>query len=457
MTVAVAASRTAWSVRGWAVYLAFAAITLDGSALNLGLPTITAQFGASPGSISWAVDAYTLPLASLLLLGGSLGDRWGAERLFQIGARGFAGASVVCALSPSMALLIAGRAAQGLCAALLLPMVLAVIGKSFVDPVERSRAVNLLTLFGGFGMAVGPFLGGLLTDTIGWPVVFWFTALLAVIASCLLGPADERPTEKRPLRVDLTGQIAGTAGLVAVVAGLIESGNGAGVIPGTALLLVGAGLLLAFVLIERRADAPMMPLEVFRRPGFAPTILGGFAFQFGAYGLQFYLAVHLQSAWGLSALAGGLLLISFALGLAVASVVANPLLMKRGSRHMIVIGAAIATTGTLGLLAVTGPERGWLLVVAELVIGTGTGIYSTALNTAAGSSLGADAAGLASGIYNTARQVGQCVGIAILGALAMARDTRAGYVIAVIVVTCCALGIGVTGWGARRAPAPSVR
>lgn len=443
MTTLVAPARTAWSARGWAIYLGWIVITLDGSALNLALPSIATQWPTASAGISWVVDAYTLPLASLLLLGGSLGDRLGAERLFRMGAAGFAVASLASALSPSIGWLIAFRAAQGVFAALLLPMVLALVGKSFEDAQQRSAAVNLMTVFGGAGMAVGPFLGGLLTDTAGWRTVFWLTVPIAIAAAVLVGAADRPGPPRRRLHVDAAGQITGTVGLVAVVAGLIQSGRGESLALDWALLGLGAILLGIFVLVEHRSRAPMMPLEVFRADGFARAVVGGFAFQSGAYGLQFFLAVYVQAAWGVSALTGGLLLVSFAIGIMLASAVANPYLLPRGTRPMIIVGAGSAAAGTLALLGAWRAEEWWLLVIAEFVIGAGTGIYSTALNKTASTSLGAGAAGLASGIYNTARQVGQSIGIAILGALATLSDLRLGHVAAVILVTCCAAAIAV--------------
>ncbi|WP_209326259.1 MFS transporter [Brevibacterium renqingii] len=444
MTALLAPARTAWSARAWAIYLGWIVITLDGSALNLALPRIAEDLNAHASGISWVVDAYTLPLASLLLLGGSLGDRVGAERLFRIGAIGFAAASVACALSPSIGLLIACRTAQGVFAALLLPMVLALVGKSFNDPGQRSSAVNLMTVFGGAGMAAGPFLGGLLTDTAGWRAVFWLTAPIAIAAAALVGAADRPRTRQSRPRFDWAGQLIGTAGLVAVVAGLIEAGRGTSPALTWALLVAGVVLLVIFVLVEHRSPAPMMPLSVFRSPGFTGATVGGFAFQFGAYGLQFFLALYLQAAWGVSALTGGLLLAPFAVGIVASSVFANPYLLRRGTRQMILVGSAAAAAGTLLLLATTAAEWWWVLVIAEFVIGAGTGIYSTALNKTASTSLGADSAGLASGIYNTARQVGQSVGIAILGALAALADSRAGFIAAIALITCCAAAIAAT-------------
>lgn len=447
MTDLVAPVRTAWSARGWAIYLGWIVITLDGSALNLALPRIAEDLHAQATGISWVVDAYTLPLASLLLLGGSLGDRLGAERLFRVGAIGFAAASVACALSPSIMLLIAARAAQGVFAALLLPMVLALVGKSFDDPTQRSNTVNLMTVFGGAGMAVGPFLGGLLTDTTGWRAVFWLTAPIAITAAVLVGAADRPRAGQGSYRFDLAGQLTGTVGLIVVVAGLIEAGQDVSTALTWTLLLTGAVLLAAFVMIEHRSRAPMMPLGVFRHPGFTRAVAGGFAFQFGAYGLQFFLALYLQATWGVSALTAGLLLASFAVGTVVASLFANPYLLPRGTRRMILIGSGSAAAGTLLLLGATAPERWWVLVIAEFIIGAGTAIYSTALNKTASTSLGAGSAGLASGIYNTARQVGQSVGIAILAAFA---DTRSGFIAAIVLITCCAAAIAATELRTRR-------
>ncbi|MGO4247659.1 MFS transporter [Paenarthrobacter sp. RAF54_2] len=452
MTAVVAPVRTAWSARGWAIYLGWIVITVDGSALNLALPRIAEDLHAQVGGISWVVDAYTLPLASLLLLGGSLGDRIGAERLFRIGAIGFAVASVACALSPSLGLLIACRAAQGVFAALLLPMVLALVGKSFDNPGHRSTAVNLMTVFGGAGMAVGPILGGLLTDTAGWRSVFWLTAPIAIAAAVLVGAADHRRNRQNHPRFDLAGQFTGTAGLVAVVGALIEAGRDTSPVLVWMLLLTGVVLLAAFALVEHRAQAPMLPLGVFRTPGFPGAVLGGFAFQFGAYGLQFFLALYLQAAWSASALMGGLLLASFAVGTVLAGVFANPYLLLRGTRQMILLGSGGAVAGTLLLLGATTSERWWVLVIADFLIGAGTAIYSTALNKTASTALGTSSAGLASGVYNTSRQVGQSVGIAVLGTLAALADARAGFIVAIVLVTSCAIAIAATELRSRPAP-----
>lgn len=458
-----ARTRSAWSARGWGIYLGWSVITLDGSALNLALPTIATHWHVGDGALSWVVDAYTLPLAALLLLGGDLGDRWGAQRLFRIGAVGFAASSVLCALSPTLAALVTARAVQGVSAALLLPMVLALIGTSFEDGHQRATAVNMLTAFGGTGAALGPFLGGLLTDTVGWRSVFWLTAPVAVAAALLVGRGDGRPRSATLPRIDVPGLVVGTAGLVALVAGLIEVGREPGAPLAWVTLAAAAALLVAFAVVEHRSPAPLVPLGVFRAPRFTGAVVGGFAFQFGAYGLQFFLAVHLQATWGVSALTGGLLLVSFAVGSVLGSLLLNPVLLPRGPRPMVLLGAVTAGTGSVALLAASGRAQWWLLVVAELVVGVGTAAYSTALNNTAGSSLGTSAAGLASGIYHTSRQVGQSVGIAVLGALAVTSSPRLGYTVAILLVVLCTVLVaacapltaeGRAAWRAGRAAGP---
>jgi DHA2 family methylenomycin A resistance protein-like MFS transporter len=434
---------TAWSAGAWAIYLGWIVIVVDGGALNLALPTIAHEFGASPSGLEWVVNAYTLPLASLLLLSGGIGDRLGAVRLFRLSALGFALASVASALSPSLAALVTARAFQGAFAAGLLPMVLALITKTMHDPHQRAKAVNLMTVFGGAGLAVGPFLGGLLTQTVGWRAVFWLTVPLALGAVLLLRRIPE--TQRAAgVRVDVAGQITGSLALVALVGGMVEAGSrGWGSPLVVVLLVLGIGGLVAFIAVEKRAAAPMMPLELFRSRPFSAATVGGFGFQFGAYGLQFFLALFVQRAWGVSALSGGLLLLSFAAGIVGASTVINPLLVGRGPRALMMLGGVIAVAGALLLVGIGAPGSWPLLIVGNFLVGLGTGTYSTSLNHVASGSLGRDQAGIASGVYNTSRQIGQAVGIALLGALAAAPDLVTGVRVAGLISAGLALLIVV--------------
>lgn len=417
---------SAWSRGAWAIYVGMVVVTLDGSALNLALPTIGTDLGATASGLEWVVNAYTLPLASLLLIAGNIGDRIGARRLFIASATGFGLASLACALAPTLSALVAFRAIQGVFAAGLLPMVLALVVKTITDPAERAKAVNLVAVFGGIALAVGPFLGGLLTDTIGWRAVFWLT-LAPVVAAVLLllGTPETARGERR--RIDLSGQVVGTLALTALIAGMVEAASLGWPHPLVLALLAGGVVgIVRFITIEHRADEPMMPLGLFRNRAFSAASVGGFAFQFSAYGLQFMLALYLQQQWGLTAVNAGLILIPFSLGAILATVALNPRLLGRGPRFMLLTGTPLVILGALVALG-TADVRSWgWLVAGNALIGIGTGIYSPSLNQVATAGAGAARAGLASGVYNTSRQIGQATGIALLGALAALPDPAFG-------------------------------
>lgn len=428
---------TAASAGTWAIYFGWIVIILDGAALNLALPTIARQLHAGAAGTEWVVDAYTLPLASLLLSAGSLGDRIGAVRLFRWSAVTFSIAAIISALSPTLAVLIAARALQGVAAAGLLPMVLALIRKTIPDAHERGKAANMLSVFGGASMAAGPCLGGLLTGTIGWRFVFWLTVPPALAAAYLMRHTPEVPSDGRR-HFDGAGQLTGAAGITAVVAGLIEGGaNGWGSVFVISLLSAGAALIVAFITIELRSRAPMMPPALFRHAAFRSVSIGGFVFQLGGFGLPFLLALYLQRSWGASPLSAGLTLLPFAVGISGAGLLVNPRLVRRGARFMMVAGAVVAILGTAALLAVGGAGTRPLLMAALLVVGLGQGIYSTALNITVNVAVGPSQAGIAAGIYNTARQMGQAVAFAILGGFAAAADAQSGLHAGIAICTAC--------------------
>lgn len=434
----VAREGSAWSRGAWAIYLGMVVVTLDGSALNLALPTIGANLAATASGLEWVVNAYTLPLASLLLIAGNIGDRIGARRLFIVSAAGFGLASLACALAPSLPFLVTFRAVQGIFAAGLLPMVLALVVKTITDPAERAKAVNLVAVFGGIALALGPFLGGLLTDTIGWRAVFWLT-LVPVAAAILLIRRTSETARGERRRIDLPGQLVGTLALTALVGGMVEAAS-LGWSQPLVLTLLAAGLagIAAFIAIEHHSPAPVMPLGLFANRAFSAASIGGFAFQFSAYGLQFMLALYVQQQWGFTALHAGLILVPFSIGTILATVALNPRLLSRGPRFMLLAGTPLVTLGALIALGTAHADSWGWLVAGNALIGIGTGVYSPSLNQVATASAGQARAGLASGIYNTSRQIGQATGIALLGALIALPDPEAG--IRIGLTTCGLLG-----------------
>lgn len=440
--VAVQARVSPWGLA--AICIGMFMVTLDGVALNLALPTIQREFHGTVSQLEWVVTAYTLPLASLLLTTGALGDRWGARRLFIAALLAFVVTSLACALSPSLPWLIAARAFQGVAAAGLLPMVLSLVVKTWPDRLARARAVNTLGIAGGAAMVIGPFGGGLMTQVLGWSWIFLINLPIGLLGAWLAKRhLSDTPRRRAPL--DLPGVAAGTLALTALLAGLIES-NTLGRTHPLVLGLVAVGLvgIGAFIRIEQRVRQPMLPLGIFRNAAFSAAVAGGFAFQFSCYGLLFMLALFAQQAWQYTPLEAGTLLLPFAIALILTTILINPRLLKRGARWMLWVGASLATLGGFIALGVTTSASWPLLVVGIVVIGIGTGIYSPTLNVVATTTVEPSHSGLASGVYHTARQIGMALGIAILGSLlggAMPALTglRAGLVLIIL----CMAGIVV--------------
>jgi len=417
-------------------------VTFDGVALNLALPTIQHEWQGTVSQLEWVVTAYTLPLASLLLTTGALGDRWGARRLFIGSLLAFAAASLCCALSPSLPWLVFSRVLQGVAAAGLLPMVLSLVVKQWRDKTVRARAVNTLAIAGSLAMVIGPFGGGWMTQALGWPSIFLINLPIG-LTGAWLAYRYLPETPRRQVSLDLPGAAVGTLALTALIAGLIES-NALGRTHPLVLGLVAAGVagLIAFLWIESRVRHPMLPLAVFHSRAFSAAVAGGFAFQFSCYGLLFMLAIFVQRAWQVTPLQAGLLLLPFAVAMILTTLVLNPWLLKRGARWMLWAGASWACLGGVVSLGISTPDTWPVLVLGTVLIAIGTGIYSPTLNVVATTTVDAAYAGLASGVYNTARQIGMAMGIAILGSLVGgAIPALIGLRIGMLLISACLVAI----------------
>ena len=425
-----------------AICTAMFMVTLDGVALNLALPTIQQAFHGTVSQLEWVVTAYTLPLASLLLTTGALGDRWGARRLFIVSILAFTVASVLCALSPSLPWLVVSRLLQGVAAAGLLPMVLSLVAKTWQAPTARARAVNTLATTGGVAMVVGPFGGGLLTEVFSWPAIFLINLPIGLIGAWL-AHRYLRETPRRVTPLDIPGVAVGSVSLTSLMAGLIES-NTLGLSHPLVLALVAVGTLglTSFIVIERRVAHPMLPLAAFRKPVFSAAAAGGFAFQFSCYGLLFMLALFVQRSWHATPLQAGALQLPFALTFIVTTTIINPRLIQRGPRCMLATGAYVALAGGGILLTISTPTTWPAFVLGTALLAVGTAIYSPTLNVVATTSVDPTYAGLASGVYNTSRQIGMAMGIAILGSLvAGALPPLLGLRIGLVLILACLAAI----------------
>jgi EmrB/QacA subfamily drug resistance transporter len=396
-------------------------IMLDNTIVNVALPSIQRELHASPETLAWTVNAYVVPFAALILLGGKLGDRYGRRRMFVAGLGIFTAASAACALSTSADALVAARAIQGTGAALMNPLSLSILVATF-PPKRLSAAIGVWAGISGLGLAVGPLVGGVLVENLDWSAVFWINVPIGVLAVAVTLKAVQESRDVSERSLDLPGATLVTLGLFSVVWGLIKSDtHGFGSAYVIAFLVAGLLLISAFVWWELRARDPMLPLEFFARRMFsvsdAVTLLIGFAM----FGAIFFGALFLQNIQGYSALQAGIRTLPWTLMILVVAPLAGRLGARIGPRAPAATGMLLVGFGLSGLarLEATSPYSSiWPYFVA---CGIGTALAMPTLSAAAMGAIDAKKAGVASGVLNTARQVGGALGIAVLTAVAAGR------------------------------------
>jgi len=419
------------------VSVGFVVTQLDVTIVNIALPEIGANLHANVAGLQWVVDAYTLAFAVLMLSAGALGDRFGARRLYAAGIVLFALASLACGVASGAPMLVAARALQGIGAAAMLPNSLALLNQSYGhDPKLRARAVGLWTAAGAISIAAGPVAGGLLIAAFGWRSIFLvnlpicaagFLATLlwvprpeaAVPATAhpeTAGPETAPPT---PRGIDLSGQTLAIVALTAFVAAVIEwrpLGLSHPLVAGGFVLAALAGS--AFVAVEARASAPMLPLSLFAGRSFSAAVLFGICVNITYYGMVFVLSLYLQRVRGYTALQAGLAFLPLTGGFLISNVASGWVVGRFGVRVPMIAGAITAGLGygLLHLVDASTPLIGLLLPF--LLIPSGMGLAVPAMTTAVLASAQASRAGTASAVLNTARQAGGAVGVAAFGALA---------------------------------------
>jgi EmrB/QacA subfamily drug resistance transporter len=389
---------------------------IDGTVVTVALPALAREFDASGADLAWVVEAYALFLSALLLVGGSLGDRYGRKRVYAIGIVLFALASAGCAFAGSVAQLVLARSVQGIGAALLVPGSLALIAASF-PPNKRGAAIGTWSGFSGITAAIGPLVGGWLVAH-SWRWAFFVNLPLAAVVLVLLTRVPES-RNPRARKLDVPGAALVTLGLGGLVFGLIESSR-RGWADGAVLLgIVGGALALAaFVEVERRSASPMMPLSLFRSSTFAGANLLTL-FLYGALSCVFYfLPLDLIQVHGYSPLAAGAAMLPFIVVMFLLSRWSGGLVARHGARGPLIIGPAIAAVGfvLLALPGVGGPY--WTTFFPGVcVLGFGMAVAVAPLTTAVMNSVESEDAGIASGVNNAVSRTGGLLAIALLGIL----------------------------------------
>jgi EmrB/QacA subfamily drug resistance transporter len=405
-----------------AVSVATFMLLLDITVVNVALPSIRDDLGASFTDLQWVVDAYALTLAALVLTAGSLADRLGRRRVFVAGLAIFTAASLLCALAPDPTFLNVARAIQGVGGAIMFAVSLALIAQEFVAGRERGMAMGIYGATIGIAVAIGPLVGGALTDSLGWESIFYLNVPIGIAAIAISYLKVRESRDPNATRVDWPGVATFSAALFLLVLALVR-GNDEGW--GSTLivsLLAGAGaLLLAFLAIERRVAEPMLPLELFKRPAFTGVQLAAFAISGSIFALFLYLTLYLQNYLGLSPFQAGLRYLPITVVSFFAAPIAGALLSRVHARVMLSVG--LAGVG-VGLLLMSGIDAGsdWTTLLGGfLVAGAAVGLVNPVVADVAVSVVPKERSGMAAGINDTFRQVGVAVGIAVWGAIFVGR------------------------------------
>jgi EmrB/QacA subfamily drug resistance transporter len=393
-------------------------VVMDTTIVNVALPSIRADLNASVSGLQWTVDAYTVTLASLLILAGSTADRIGRRRTFQSGLVLFSVGSLLCSVAPSLTWLIVFRIVQAAGGSMLNPVAMSIITNVFTEPRERARAIGVWGGVVGISLGMGPVLGGLLTETVGWRAIFWVNVPIGIAAIVLAALFIPESRAARARRVDPLGQLLVIVALGTLTYGII-GGPEAGWTSGRTLSMfaVAAGALIVLIAVERHRFEPLVELRLFRsRPFTGATTIA--VLSFGAFaGYLFVLSLYLQDVRGLSPLHAGLTLLPLALITLIAAPVSGRLVGAYGPRSSLFIATPMLALGSLALFGLDEHTSYLRLVLALTVFGIGFGFVNSPITNTAVSGLPRSQAGVAAAFASTSRQVGSSLGVALVGSL----------------------------------------
>ena len=398
--------------------ISYVIVILDTSIVNVALERITTGLAAGMTGLQWVLNAYTLTFASLLLTGGTLGDRLGARNIYIVGLGAFTLASALCGFAFSLPMLIAARVLQGVGAALLVPASMSLINRSWNDARERAAVFGLWAGLGGIAMAIGPLLGGILIGLSDWRSIF-----LINVPICLAGMVMAcRVTRDTPVsttrRFDFAGQATGIAALALLNLAIINVPEYGWHSPVIVSCMVGAlAAAVAFVMIETTHAQPILPMGLFRSAVFSGAVFASTVSAFTFYGLIFGLSLLLQQQRGYTPMHTGLAFLPLTLLVPVGSLLSKHAVGRLGVKHLVTSAFLLAATGFFSLVAVSTSTQYWLLALPLPAIGFAASLITPATTTALMSTVDNPRAGIASGVLNAARQTGAAFGVALSGTL----------------------------------------
>ncbi|QSE42310.1 MFS transporter [Rhodococcus erythropolis] len=428
-------------------------VGLDTTIVNVALPAIGEGFGVGTVGLEWIVNAYTLVLASLLISSGALADRFGRRRIFQIGLVVFGVASIVCALAPSVGVLIAARIAQGVGGSMLSPVALAIVVNVMTDPKERAKAIGVWAAVFGLSMAAGPIVGGVLIESFGWRSVFWINVPVIAVVLVLTAVFVPQSRAEQPRRLDLPGQVLLMVVVGGSVALLIEGPRigwlASGAIAGYVAV---AAALAAFVRVESRKSEPLMDPSLFRHRPFTAAVLGAIVVFVALNATLLLGTFYLQQAREMTPAAAGAMTLPMAVAATICAPLSGILVGRFGARLPLLIAGSFTALGGLCLVSLDNSTGTSTLLVAYLFLGIGFGFSNAPITNTAVNGLPRSQAGLAGGITSSARQFGAALGVALAGGMIagsaqsdIAEASRAGWILVVacgLVVLVIALASG---------------
>lgn len=428
-------------------------VSMDATIVNVAIPSIRADLGASASQLQWVIDIYTLALASLLLLSGAAADRFGRRRTFQIGLTLFAVASLLCSIAPNIETLIAARLLQAIGGSMMNPVAMSIITQVFTGRVERARAIGVWGGVVGISMALGPIVGGALIEFVDWRAVFWINlpiCVLAILLTAIFVPESKSATMRD---VDPIGQGLGMAFLFGIVFVLIEGPSFGWADWRVIVVAVIAALAFAaFLRYEARRRDPFIDLRFFRSIPFASaTMIAVCAFAaWGAF--LFMMSLYLQEERGFSAMHTGLIYLPVAAGALIFSPLSGRMVGRFGSRPSLLIAGVLLTVAPLLLTRLSAETPVWQLLAIFAVFGVGFSMVNAPITNAAVSGMPTDRAGAASAVASTSRQVGVSIGVALCGSVAGAALATVGADFAVALrplwLICAGLGLVIVALGA---------